>query len=183
MATSTPNLGLIKPANPDQALIGDLDTNFDLIDTALGSESNKTIKGKILVGAGPQNVVGVETDIAGLTLATVPVKNNEIYAIKFKIYANITVADGSYLFKIRRDTAVTGALLATLPWLPVRGALDDTKNFEWMFASAATESVSLFFSVIRAAGTGDLDVNGGGGNANFSSITRVGNTAGAWTVA
>jgi len=110
--------------------------------------------------------VSAETDISQLALSGT-VKAGYAYLIAVQIVNTVTTTTDDWNMNVRRDTAVTGPVLARAQW-----SGDDvvgTHYFTWPFVATVDETLSLFFSVVRGAGGGTISVFG----AEVGSINRT----------
>lgn len=134
-----------------------------------------TTAGDIVTG-----VTTTETDIPDLALGAISVVDAELYRIDVRLIAINTVATDEFTLRIRKGTATpTGTLIAE--WnIHQPGHTDYYEFSSWrMWECAATESTTLYVSVIRSAGSGSISVYGqpGASNNSGAAIQRVGYTA------
>lgn len=118
-----------------------------------------------------------ELNISQLALGPVAVNTANLYKLAVRMIGQQSVALDEFLVRIRRDTALTGALVAEWNvYAPVT-----TQGFlftSWSdFVPAVTNpAVQYFFSVVRTSGSGTLTVYGQLSVQNRSgiSISRAG---------
>ena len=101
---------------------------------------------------------GVESNISNLALTVPNWTPSLVYQLVVQLSLSYSVITDTFAVRIRRDTAVTGTLLA-------EGFISDMglghPLVSWPLRPTATErNIPLFVSVIRAAGTGTCAVLG-----------------------
>lgn len=130
------------------------------------------------VAGGLGNTSGTtELNISQLALGPVAVDTANQYKLNLRMIGSQSVGTDEYFARVRRDTALTGALVAE--WAMY--APGTTAGFlftSWSdFVPAVTNpAVSYFFSVVRGSGSGSLTVWGQLNTQNRSgiSISRAG---------
>lgn len=121
-----------------------------------------TVGGRVVTQAGTLHtgIVGTETNITKLALENSLVQGNRFYTLNVNLYTNISAADNSFLIRVRKDTALSGTVLAAWQWNSVLNA-DDTKTMSQPWLSGALDTDADFYvSAQRIAGAGDMDIYG-----------------------
>lgn len=121
------------------------------------------VGGRISTGAGFINsaIAGTETNISKIGISGVKLVSGRFYMLNVHMYANFSVAGDSFTVRVRRDTAVSGTIIAEFPWITDVSGYDDCRSFSQPYkAPANASSANFFVSVQRAAGTGTCSVNG-----------------------
>lgn len=101
--------------------------------------------------AGPASA---ETNLAKLALSGIMFTSQE-YMIRIQLSVTCSVNTDTWQINVRRDTAVTGALIA---FSVDTGSGSPQFAFPW--SPTSDGAVSLFFSTVRATGSGNLTANG-----------------------
>lgn len=101
--------------------------------------------------------VSAETDIPNLALSG-PVKSGYTYLVTVQAHFAVTTTTDDWQLFVRRDTALTGTNLLDARWSG--DDLIGTRIWQWPLTVTVTETLSLFFSVARAAGAGTISVFG-----------------------
>jgi len=118
-----------------------------------------------------------ELNIAKLALGPVSVNTANLYSLQARIICSQSAATDEFLMRIRRDTALTGALVAEFN-MYAPGTTNGFLFTSWSdFVPAVNNTaVSYYFSFLRFAGAGTLSVWGQLNTQNRSGtkITRVG---------
>lgn len=106
----------------------------------------------------------VEKDFAKLALEGRRIVSGRVYELHLNLFWNFaTVATGdSYIVRIRKDTPLTGTVIAEWVIRPVdASAFDESESFEQPWRCTATDTNGRFYvSITRVAGTGTLSLNG-----------------------
>lgn len=143
-------------------------------------DSLRVVQGRVMNTAGPSGISTTETTITGLQLPSVPVENGKWYMVYLTIYCNMT-AVSSFFFRVRKTTALTGAVVIQAPYLMSQtGPLDDMKTIALPWQSAATENAVFHVSVQRLAGTGTISITGSKFTAHW--VEKMGDSSGVWAV-
>ena len=123
----------------------------------------RPLAGRIVTTAGQINtaIAGTEIDIAKLAVTGRPTRNGGFYRFLVNLSAQFTVGGDAFTVRVRKDTAVTGTVVATWSWISRVSGLTEARSLTlpWK-ATADNASTSFFVSVQRAAGTGTCDING-----------------------
>ena len=133
------------------------------------------------VGFNPINVSTVDTDIAKLAIQNYPIVAGDWYLLQVSLSGNASAAGASYFVRIRKDAAAPGGtIIADWPWLSVAAGGDDFKHFTRPWQAPASETAAKFFvSILRVAGTGDIDIYGDSKSAFW--IDQHGPAVGRWS--
>lgn len=137
------------------------------------------LTGRIMSGTGAQysGIASVETHLAKLATPGVKITGGRVYEFKVALLANFTAAGNSFTIRVRRDTPLTGPVVAEWSWQSGTAGFDDARTFtqEWV-APATAPAVPFFVTAVRAAGGGTMGVYG-----NRRSSFRVRDAgAGVW---
>lgn len=121
-----------------------------------------------------------ELNIPQFALGPVSVNTANLYQLAVRLICSQTVASDEFFCRIRRDTPVTGTLVAE--WVMYAPAVTTGFLFTSFadFVPAGTNpAINYYLSVARFAGSGVLNVWGQLNNRNRSgdSITRIGYAA------
>jgi hypothetical protein len=101
---------------------------------------------------------GTELNVSYFALTVPGWQSGKVYMCEAQLSLSFSVVTDTFAVRIRRDTALTGDLLAEAF---ISDAGLSTPKLEWPLRPTATErNVRLFLSVIRAAGTGTCAVLG-----------------------
>lgn len=115
-------------------------------------------------------VGAAELDIPNFKVTVPAWQPSKVYMLEVQLSLTFSVATDTFGIRIRRDTALTGTLIAEQF---AGSAVVDGSLFAWPLRPTSSErSVKLFLSVIRAAGTGTCTVNGPG-TVGGVIVTRV----------
>jgi hypothetical protein len=101
--------------------------------------------------------VSAETSITQLALSASVWANHE-YLIHIQFLNTVTVTTDDWDLRVYRDTAISGTQIGS-----GRFSGDDTINthrFTFPYVSTATETLSIFFTIVRTAGTGTISIIG-----------------------
>ena len=118
-----------------------------------------------------------ELNVSQFALGPVAVDTANLYKLAVRIIGSQTVATDEFFCRIRRDTPVTGTLIAEwVMYAPGTTAGFLFTSFADFVPSADNPAINYYLSVARAVGTGVLNVWGQLNNRNRSgdSITRIG---------
>jgi len=122
--------------------------------------------------------VSAETDIPQLALSGL-VKAGYTYLIGVQLFDSVTTTTDDWQIQVRRDTAVTGAVICQAGW-----SGDDllgTHYWSWAFKATVDETLNLFFSVLRTAGAGTVTIFGSpGGPARTMSFLTLSAPSSLW---
>lgn len=120
-------------------------------------------------------IAGTETDIPFLSF-TASVKNNWVYEIFTSILVTQTVATDAFTIQVRRDTAVTGSQMGFGRYSTEFTAAGGRWSLHAPFECSQDETITFFFSAVRATGTGTLSVipRLSGGDGQLSSYSKIG---------
>jgi hypothetical protein len=118
-----------------------------------------------------------ELNITKLVLGPVDLVAGGLYSLEPQLILNNSVATDEFLFKVRKNTPLTGTLIAEMSiWRP-----NTTLGYSFVtyddFASAADDpAVTLYCSLVRATGTGTCTIYGQFNTLSRTSmkITRIG---------
>lgn len=172
------------PTMPTNVTDGDVihETHLDPVFTNILDlrDSSRVIQGRVLNTVGPANVTTTETTITGLQLPSVSLENGKWYMVNLTVSVNMSVAADSYFFRVRKTTALTGAVLVSAPVLSASSGLDDIKTVVLPWQATATETVAFHVSVQRLAGTGNIDIYGGKQTAHW--VEKMGDSSGVWAI-
>lgn len=108
-------------------------------------------------------VTTTETTITQFTLGPFEQVNGGLYVVDTRVIFEQTVATDEFLLIMRKNTPLTGTIIANWNmWTVPAGGLAQLFTGWADFAAAANESVTYYFSVIRrpASGSGSLKVYG-----------------------
>lgn len=146
--------------------------------------SSRIIAGKVAVtpGALVSGIAGTETNIPNLAITGLQVENNQWYTMNLTMYGQFTgtMANQSYLLRVRQGTPVTGTQIGIAPWLPLYTLLDDYRTFVLPWKATTSGTVSLYVSAqkAQAAITTSLTVYGSGNTAFW--IEKMGDDPSVW---
>jgi hypothetical protein len=119
--------------------------------------------GRLVTAAGVINTTSgtTELDIPKLAIENWVVNNGFWYILNLKMSAQASAGGDSYLVRIRKDTALSGTVIAQFEWITqVAGFTHSlTQHIPWQ-APATDGDADFYVSVQRIAGTGVLAVNG-----------------------
>jgi len=121
------------------------------------------IAGRIATGAGFINsaIAGTETNIAKIAIENYRVTSGRFYVLNVNMYANFSIVDDSFIVRVRKDTAVSGTIVAEWPWIVDVAGYDDARSFSQPYKATANDTdADYYVSVQRAAGSGTCSVNG-----------------------
>lgn len=144
----------------------------------------RVLQGKIVGPAGffASGVAGTEINFPELVLQSQPVEINKVYYFCLTLNANFTAANTSFFLRVRQNTALTGSVIVSMPWVTVAtGTADDMKTTRLPWVCPASGTFSFHVSAQRLAGTATGNFRGEKQTAH--SLERAGdNAAGIWTV-
>lgn len=114
-----------------------------------------------VTGAIVSGVNTTETTITQFTLGPFDQVNGALYQVNVRPIIEVTNADSEFRMIMRKNTALTGTVIADWNmWrLPYAG-FAQLRTLWADFPAVADESVTYYFSVVRFTGTGDLTVYG-----------------------
>jgi hypothetical protein len=117
-----------------------------------------------------------ETNIAKLALGPVSVVNGELYRINMRFIRTNSVSTDEFAMKIRKGTALTGTQIGEWALYRPGHSAGNLFTSDFIWAPTVTESTSIFFSIVRTSGTGNVDVYGSVNSFTQSgaSISRAG---------
>lgn len=122
------------------------------------------IGGRVVTTAGsmtpPGAIDSTEANIAKLGMTGIRVVSGRWYTFNVNLYANFTAADNAFVVRVRKDTALTGAVVAQWQWVPPIAA-DDTESFAQPWLCTASDTAESFHvSVQRVLGSGTCTLYG-----------------------
>jgi len=123
----------------------------------------KTLAGRLVTTAGAINtgIGGTEVDIPKLAITGVKTKLNCWYQFAVALAGQPSAANASFTIRVRKDTALTGTVVADWSWLTDVAGFTDSKFFTLPWKALADNSSTNFYvSAQLAGGTGTLDING-----------------------
>lgn len=111
----------------------------------------------------------VETNIPKLALGPVDLVAGGLYSIQPKLILNNSVATDEFILRVRRDTPVTGTLVAEMTiWRPNTTAGYLFSTYDDFTSAVDDPGVMLYSSLVRNAGTGNIAIYG-----QFSTLSRT----------
>lgn len=112
-------------------------------------------------------VGATEVNIAKLSVEDLAVFNTRTYELLVDLSVTFSAAANSYMVRVRKDTALSGTVLAQWEWETVTSGFSDYKSFRKLWPCTADDSdFDCYVSIQRIAGAGTADVNGNG-NSSF----------------
>lgn len=146
----------------------------------------RTLAGRIASGSGFINS-GIddspEVNIAKVQIENYRVSSGHFYMLSANIFWNFStvVAGDSYVVRVRKDTAVSGTIIAEWIARPVdASAFDESESFNQPWKATADDTDADFYlSVVRVAGSGSINVNGDRRTAFW--ITDLGGDTTLWS--
>lgn len=145
-------------------------------------DAPRFLRGKWVQKAGNLvNGIVTEFTVLELTLDNVTVTSGQYYRFIYNVYGQARVAAGnSYLVRVRKNTAGSGAVVVQTMWRLEASGVDDSKCFVLPWKATSTETATYYLSFSRQAGGGVLDIRGDG--LSGCSIERAGDNVGSiWT--
>jgi hypothetical protein len=129
---------------------------------ALNDATQKTLKSVEISATGALYTTSgtTELNIPRLALSNIPQVNGGLYGFDVRLVVNQTVLVANYSFFIRRDTALTGTIIAEIP-LFAPPSLNGELLSTWTdVAATLNENVNYFASLKQTAGTGTMTLFG-----------------------
>lgn len=142
-----------------EALTNDLLTWYGIA----GKGMRRNIAARVVTTAGVINggIAGTETNIAKMAMDNEVIQAGQ-FIIWVRISAQFSAGANSFTIKVRKDTPLTGPVLADFTVLSqVSGFTQDTYGEAPWKAGSADADFDAYVSVVRNAGAGTCDVNGG----------------------
>jgi hypothetical protein len=160
---------------------GDLDPithNLDLL-----RRSRRILAGRILSTGGPQYVTSgaTELNMPKLQISNITIEANRAYFFGMIFLVNASVANDSFYFRIRQNTALTGAVLVGAPFIVNVSGRDDLTALQLPWKPAAGGTMSFHCSIKLELGTGICNVFGNLTSAVW--IEKAGDDGTEWTLA
>jgi hypothetical protein len=127
---------------------------------------DRTVAGRIASGTGFINtgIAGTEVNVAKVAIENYRATAGHFYMLSANIFWNFAtvVAGDSYVVRVRRDTALSGTIIAEWVIRPVdNSAFDESESFNQPWKATADDAdLDVYLSVIRVAGSGTLSING-----------------------
>lgn len=171
--TGMPYLASYVPAIGDNVQIIRMDATW-LVIGVIGGNPGILAGGARGISTTPTAAVSAETDLSFLAF-TAQTKQSHVYEILARLIVVQTVATDVFTIQFRRDTALTGTQIG----LYRTSTAATTGSMSLMavapFEEVVNETLSVFVSVLRAAGTGTIAVTPriSGGNVQLSSYSRM----------
>lgn len=135
-------------------------------DTVVGAIATETV-GFILSTSG-----GAESNIPELALENASISAGHAYSFMGNILVNGGSEADSFLFRWRKGTPVTGAIITTFVYLPESNAFDNSRTFDAIYSPSDSGTDTYYLSVQRAAGGGTLNIYGA--SRSHARLERVG---------
>lgn len=134
----------------------------DRVIRRLGSRGTDT-PGVQVAGIG-----ATETNIPKLAFENSAVVNDRWYDLALDLSAQFSAADNSFMVRVRKDTALIGAVVAQWEWVTTTAGFTHTKMFRKLWKCTADDAdFDAYVSIQRISGAGTCDLNGAG-NSTFS---------------
>jgi len=141
------------------------------------------VAGRLVTAAGAINsgIGTTETNITKMAITGAKLSTAKFYLLNVNLVVNFTNASDSFYVRIRRDTAVSGTVVAEWPWIPDVNGYDDGRSFSQPYKPPANaSSASFYVSLQRIAGSGTVSVYGDGKSAQW--IDDLGADTAVWSV-
>lgn len=142
-----------------EALTNDLVTWYGIA----GKGMRRNIAARIVTTAGVINsgIAGTETNIGKMAMDNEVIQAGQ-FIIWMRLTAQFSAAANSFTIKVRKDTPLTGSVIADFTVLSqVSGFTQDVYGEQPWKAGSADADFDAYVSVVRNAGAGTMDVNGG----------------------
>jgi len=146
-------------------------------------QSGRTLGGRIVGTAGTLLTTSgtTEANISNLAISSISILANAIYIFGLQVYATYSAGSNSFFYRVRQNTALSGAQLAASPLISVAAALDQPATMMLPWKATSTATMSFFISVQRLAGAGTASVAGNSATAFW--IEQAGDDASSvWAI-
>lgn len=140
------------------------------------------VAGRIVTTSGAihSGITTTETNITKLAITGAKLSTAKFYLLNVNLIGNFSKNGDSFAVRVRRDTAVSGTLIAEWPWLIDVDGYDDARSFSQPYKPPANaSSASFYVSIVRAAGTGTASIYGDSHTAQW--IDDLGADSAVWS--
>jgi hypothetical protein len=121
-----------------------------------------------------------ETNIPKLAITGVKTRTGNFYVLRTSFTIEATAANDSYTIRVRKDTALSGTVLATWSWITDIAGFTHSNGFSLPWKAVADNSNTNFYvSIQREAGVGTADLDGG--RCSFD-VTDCGSDSSVWAI-
>lgn len=145
-------------------------SQISTLQTTVNTLNTRNIGGRIAATAGVINagIAATEVNIAKLAITPVVVVSGRGYVHCVTIDGQFTVANDSFVIRIRKDTALSGTVVASSSVIVQVSGFTHQKTMilPWI-APSSDASADFFVSLQRVAGAGVCDVNGNSTTSYF----------------
>lgn len=140
------------------------------------------LAGRIAASASSLGVTSgtTELNLPKLAITGARTRNTNVYMLSLTMSATMSAANDSFTVRVRKDTALSGTVLATWSWITQVASYTHSKTFTWPWkATADNASTNFYISIQRAAGTGTMDVDG---TRSAFDVADRGSDSSVWAV-
>lgn len=132
--------------------------------------------GRLVTAAGVINTTSgtTELDIPKLAIENWTVTNTAWYILNLKLSAQMSAGNDSYLVRVRKDTALSGTVIAQFEWITQVAGFTHavSQHIPWQ-APATDADADFYVSIQRIAGTGVAAINGASVTAFWIDVKGI----------
>lgn len=138
-------------------------SNISTLQTTVNTLNMRSLGGRIVttVGTIHTGITTTETNITKLAFENSSITVGRVYIFNLLLSAQFSAANDSFAVRIRKDTALSGTVLANTAWITqVSGFTHDRPIAVPWIATGSDADADFYVSLQRVAGAGTCDVNG-----------------------
>lgn len=143
-------------------------SNISTLQTTVNTLNMRSLGGRIAVAAGviTGGVTTTETNIPRLAFENSVIQSARVYLFNVTLSAQFSIGSDSFTIRIRKDTALSGTVIASTAWISQVAGFTHDRTFviPWV-APAGDADADFYVSIQRIAGSGIADINGNGSSS------------------
>lgn len=170
------------PDFQDGTLVDEGDLDPLVFNLNLLRRSRRVLAGRIISTIGLIHTTSgtTELNVPKLQISNILVEANRPYIFNFNLYVQGSVALDSFYVRVRQNTGLTGTVLAFTPFIVNSAGKDDTVSLQLPWKPAVGGTTTFFVSLVRASGSGTLQLWGNSQSAAW--IEKAGDDGTEWAL-